>query len=167
MIQIQSFSLPAELLLFGVVAVFQLSVLWIMLVNLRRFSRKYNVLSREMYALVKRIEALTATRRERMIKHFDRLLAKLSNRLPPTIASQLSSSLIETEGKILTRLAELEPDLVTNERSRKRMDELILGMEQLEKKLIALTADTVRDIMLESRADLLDEERFVEQHLAA
>lgn len=120
-----------------------------------------------MFGLVRRIEALTSNRRELMVKQFDRMLANLSTRLPSTIAAQASQRIFETESKILTRLAELEPNLKKDEISRRKMDDLIRSMEGLEQTIVALTAEAVRKVMVESRSDLLDAENYSDSSAAA
>lgn len=138
-----------------------------MLASLRVASRERAELNKEMFGLLRKIEGLTATRREQMLKHYDKILENLSTRLPPTIAAQASATIFDTESKILARLAELEPAFAKDDASRRKMDELIKAMENLEQTIVALTADTVRKVMVESRRNLLDDEMYQEISLAA
>ncbi len=145
----------------------QLLVAVAVLVSIRSSARERNVLHKEMYGLVRRIEGLTSHRREQILKHYDGMLENLSMRLPPAIAAHTSSAILETESKILHRLAELEPSLGQDEGSRRKMDELIRSMEGLEKTIVALAADTVQRVMAEGRRSLLDGDRNDDFSLAA
>lgn len=137
------------------------------ILTLKSSARERAVLNKETFGLVKRLEGLTATRREQILKHYDSILDQLSNSLPPTIAAHTSQLIFETESKILTRLAELEPNLRTDDASRRKMDELIKSMETLEKTIVALASDTVRRVMNESRRTLLDDSQPAGMSLAA
>ncbi len=125
---------------------------------LRRFRSERQAVSQELFGLVKKVEGLTATKREQFQRQYDRLLQDLTKRLPTTIASEASTAIFETESLILTRLAELEPNLRRDDISFKKMDDLIKSMEQLEHTLIASTAQTVERVLVESRSGLLDPE---------
>lgn len=114
--------------------------------------------SKELFGLMKKIEALTANRREQLLKEYDKILENLTHRLPPIIAAQASESIIETESRILTRLAELEPSLKKDSASFKKMDELIQSMEKLEQTIVTSTAETVERVLVESRTVLLEEQ---------
>lgn len=138
-----------------------------MLLSLRMASSERALLNKEMFGLIKKLEGLTSSRREQMLKHYDKILASLSTRLPTTIAAQTSTMIFETESKILARLAELEPAFGKDESSKKKMDELIKSMENLEQTIVALTADTVRSVMVDSRRSLLDDDNFQDINLAA
>jgi hypothetical protein len=147
------------LLVTGTIALFiglQLLVGIAILIGSRAAARERHLLHKEMYGLVKRIEGLTANRREQILKHYDEMLEHLATRLPPTIAAHTSNAIIETESKILQRLAELEPSLGNDESSRRKMDELIRSMEGLEKTIVALAADTVQRVMAEGRRSLIE-----------
>ena len=160
--------ITAILLAAGAVLVtLQLALSIIMLISLRISSRERALLNREMFGLVKKLEGITASRREQMLRHYDRMLEGLMKRLPPTIAAQTGQVIFETESKILTRLAELEPSLKTDEDTQKKMNELIKSMESLDRTLVACTADTVRSVMAESRRSLLDDEAMDDISLAA
>ena len=138
-----------------------------MALSLRSASRERNSLNKEMFGLVKRIEAMTSSRREQMLKHYDKILSNLAMRLPPTIAAQASQTIFETESKILARLAELEPALQNDEIGKRKMEELIKSMESLEQTVVTITSEAVRKVMLESRSDLMEEDRFIEKSMAA
>lgn len=134
---------------------------------LRNAVNERTQLNKEMYGLVKRVEALTAGRREQILRHYDKILANLSVTLPPTIAAEAGQLIFETESKILSRLAELEPDMKSNELARRKMDELIKSMENLEGTLVAITAEAVRNVLIQSRSDLIIDESQIERSLAA
>lgn len=113
--------------------------------------------TRELLSLTKRLEGLTALRRERMVRHYDAMLATLSTRLPTSVASQVSPLVVEAEAKILRRLEELEPAM-TDEGAKQKMSDLVKSMERLEHTIVSLTADTVQQVMHEGRRSLLEEE---------
>ena len=154
----------------GVLGLFvglQLLLSIFMFAALRNSAKSRAQLDREMFGLVKKIEGLTAHRREQMLKHYDKILETLSSRLPPTIAAQTSQVIFETESKILARLAELEPNLSGDEAGRRKMDELIRTMEKLEQTIVVLAADTVRNVMVESRRNLIEQEDLSDERMAA
>jgi hypothetical protein len=154
----------------GLVGLFiglQLILTAAVLMSLRASARERSQLNKEMFGLVKRIEGLTSNRREQMLKHYDGMLEMLSTRLPPTIAAHTSQVIIDTESKILNRLAELEPNLRDDETSRKKMDELIASMEHLEQSIVASASDTVQRVMAEGRRSLLDDDKYADLTLAA
>lgn len=111
----------------------------------------------EMFGLLKKLEGLTASRREAMLKQYNKMVETLSVRLPPTIASQTGSLIFEAESKILGRLAELEPQIKADDISKRKMDELIKTMENLEQTLVTLTSDTVKKVMAESKSNFFDD----------
>jgi len=156
------FSCLAGLVLGGQVLI----CLW-MLVSLHLSTRERARLTKEVYGLLKKIEVLTSSKREKILKHYDGILQNLSTRLPPTIAAEVSQQIIETETKILRRIAELEPNLKNNLESRKKLDEIIHSMEGLERSIVVLASDTVRNVMIESRKSLMLESEEQEMELAA
>jgi len=120
-------------------------------------AQEQRTLNKEMFGLLKKIEGLTAQRREQILTQFDKLVESLTNRIPALVAAQASDKIFETESKILTRLAELEPSL-SNEEHKDKLDDVIHSMEALEKTLIAHTATAVHQVMLESRRSIFDED---------
>lgn len=145
----------------------QLGVALFVFLALRMTSKDVARLNREMFGLVKKLEGLTASRREQILKQYDQMLQVLSARIPPTIAQHTSNVIFEAESKILARLAELEPNLKGDEAGRRKMDELIASMESLEKTIVTLAADTVRQVMAESRRNLFDDDNVPPVSLAA
>jgi hypothetical protein len=125
---------------------------------MRAHSRERASMEREMFGLLRKLEGLTATKREQILRHYDSMLDTLSIRIPPAVAAQASKLVIDTESRILTRLAELEPNLKGDEESRRKMDELIKQMEHLEETIVATASDAVRSVMIDSRRSLFDEE---------
>ncbi len=141
-------------------ASFQFLLAIYMAVTMRIASKERALLNREMFGMVKKLEGLTAHRREIVLRHYDRILEVLSQRLPPAIAEQTSRMIFETESRILTRLAELEPSLREDEDGREKMDALIQTMESLEQTIVSLTADTVTKVMVEGRKNFLEDDAF-------
>lgn len=143
-------------------------LLGIYVISSTRFAlRECNRLNREMFGLVRKLEGLTSSRREQMLKAYNQMLDTLSARLPPTIAAETSNIIFETESKILSRLAELEPNLKQDENGKRKLNDLIKSMESLEKTIVTLAADTVQRVMVESRRDLFDDDSYSEKNLAA
>lgn len=138
-----------------------------MFIHLRIAAKEQAALSKEMFGLLKKLEGLTASKREQMLKHYDQILDNLSTRLPPTIAAHAGETIFETESKILSRLAELDPSLTKDGENKKKMEELVRSMESLEHTIISLTADTVKKVMVEARHSLMDEEKGFNSSLAA
>ncbi|MDC0358241.1 hypothetical protein OAO01_05435 [Oligoflexia bacterium] len=151
----------------GVAALAQFALSLYMGASLRIASRDRANLTKEMFGLVRKIEGLTSNRREQMLKHYDTILEELSTRLPPTIASEAGQMIFEMESNILSRLAELEPNLREDEASLKKMDSLIKSMEGLEATLVSLTANTVRNVMASRRRDLFHDPARDKESLAA
>jgi hypothetical protein len=143
-----------------VLTVFQLFLIGAMLVVLRIASKERAQSNREIFGLVKKIEGLTAERREQMLQHYDRMLEALSNKIPVMVASHAGEKIFETESRILARLAELEPNIKGSELGRRKVDELIKSMEGLEDTLINLTSDAVKQVLTESRKELLQDDHF-------
>lgn len=135
--------------------------------SLRSMGKEREILHREIFGLVKKIEGLTSSKREAMLKHYDGLLEVLSTKLPTAVASQSSQLIFETESKILARLAELEPNLQSDQKSKEKMDELIKSMECLEKTLVNLTSDAVKNVMVEGRRSLFEADSSFDVKLAA
>lgn len=138
-----------------------------MAINLRVSAQERRVLHTELLALTMKLEGLTAHRREVMVKHYDRMLQTLTVRLPSSIAAHAGQAIFDTESRIISRLAELEPNLQSDGEAQQKMDELIQSMEGLERTLVALTSDAVTQVMNEGRRSLLDDRRFDEPGLAA
>ncbi|MBN8548378.1 MAG: hypothetical protein J0M12_03565 [Deltaproteobacteria bacterium] len=143
---------------FTLIAMLHCAVSLFVYYSLRAANREREITSKELFGLMKKIEGLTASRREHLLKEYDKILENLTHRLPPIIAAQASESIIETESRILTRLAELEPNLKKDDISFKKMDELIQSMEKLEQTLVTSTAETVERVLVESRTVLLEQQ---------
>ncbi|NDC39705.1 MAG: hypothetical protein EBZ48_16965 [Proteobacteria bacterium] len=133
---------------------------------IRAHNRERATMEREVFGLLRKLEGITATKREQILRHYDSMLDTLSLRLPPAVAAQTSKLIVDTESRILTRLAELEPNLKSDEGSRKKMDELIKQMEHLEETIVLTASDAVRSVMLDSRRTLFDDERSDPEHLS-
>ncbi len=124
---------------------------------LRDSNRERSKLHTDMFGLLRKIEGLTSSKREQMLKHYDAILEDLTHRLPPAIAAQAGEVIFDTESKILSRLAELEPNLKEDAQGMEKMDQLIKSMENLETTIVRLTADAVQNIFTESRKSLFEE----------
>ena len=152
-------ALDQPIVVFGtILLLLQFAVVVYMAISLRIAGREREVIHREIFGLVRRMEGLTSHRREQIIKHYDKMLDTLSCRLPTAVASQASQVIFDAESRILQRLAELEPELRNDEIGRRKMDDLIKSMENLEHTLVSITSDTVRKVMVEGRAKLLEGE---------
>lgn len=138
----------------------QLLVLLYALFSVKGAARERAALTKEIYGLTKKIEGLTANKRDQMAAEYDRIVQTLAARLPTVIAGKASDAIVETEEKILTRLAELEPNLRGSQESREKLSSLVASMESLERKVVGLTAETVQQVMHESRQRLFDEAPF-------
>jgi len=151
---------PALLLALAGLLGLQLLLTIYMGVSLYIASRERAAMNREIFGMLRKIEGLTSHRREQVLRHYDKMLESLSHRLPPLVASQTSQMIYDTESRILTRLAELEPDLRADPKGQEKMNSLIASMENLEHTIVTLTADTVKRVMVEGRRSLIDEDTF-------
>ncbi len=124
---------------------------------LRSASKERQQMNKEMFGILRKIEGLTSHRREQMLKQYDKILDTLSTRLPPTLAAEAGKLIFEMESRILSRLAELEPNLKHDKDAKRKLNELICQMEQLEKTVVNLTSDTVHSVLAERRSELFRE----------
>ncbi|WKZ57596.1 MAG: hypothetical protein QY326_02725 [Bdellovibrionota bacterium] len=150
----------ALLLVAGMAILIQLGLIVSMALALRAAAREQAKLHTEVFGLVRKLEGLTLSRREQVIKHYNRILETLSAQLPTTVAARAGQVIFDTESRMLEQLAELEPNLNANESSKRKLDELILSMERLEQTLVSLTAETVQKVMVEGRRSLLESDQF-------
>jgi hypothetical protein len=144
-----------------IAVVLQLVISLYMFGSLRSSAKDRERLNKEMFGLLRKIEGLTASKREQMLKHYDSILETLALRLPPTVASEAGQMIFEMESRLLSRLAELEPALKDDEISQRKMDGIIKSMENLEATIISLTSDTVHKVLAEGRQDLFREDLLV------
>jgi hypothetical protein len=119
--------------------------------------RERSLQRRELLHITQKIEFLTAPVRERVVGHYDGVLADLIERVPTVIAREAGGKIFETESRIISRLAELEPNLKGDPRTREKMNGLIESMESLEATVSAAAADTVRTTLNEARRGLVAE----------
>lgn len=143
---------------FALATLIQVLVFTCMLRVLGKAQKERTEIHREIFGLVKKIEGYTAQRREQMLKHYDKVIEKLANHIPTAIAAEAGTVIFETESKILQRLAEIEPNLRQDKEAKKKLDDLICNMENLEHTIINLTSDAVQKIMLDGRKTLIEEE---------
>jgi len=151
-----------ELLTVALSAAIVSTVLLSSIVYLRRLAREVLAANREMFGLTKKMEAMTASRRAHFVHEYDKIVNQLLRKLPANIAAKAGDSIFTTQKQILTRLAELEQLAGTDRESRKQMEEIILSMEQLEAQLVRVTADTVIEVMSDTRKRILEDERFAD-----
>lgn len=109
-----------------------------------------------MFGLMKRIEGMTSDKRTKMITEFDHVLDRLSTRLPPVLASRAGQALYEAEKSLLQKMVSLEARLDQTPQEQEELNQIIESLESLDTQIIALTADTVHEVMLESRKHLFD-----------
>lgn len=118
---------------------------------LSRAAKERRAVNRHTYGLLKKVEGLVIKKEERLIEEFDLLLDSLGKHIPKAISEKAGLAIYETEKKILTRLAELEPDLKEDEAAISRMNDLIQSMEKLEESVIRIASEVVRNELLEKR----------------
>lgn len=167
MLEISETHLIAGALLLAGALLFQVLLAIVLIVTLKSSARERDRFYRELFGLMKKLEGLTTSKRELLLKQYDRLHESLAARLPSTIAATASEHLFETERRILSRLAELEPNLKKDVEGKKKMEELIRSMENLEHTIVALTADTVKKVLSEGRHEFFMDQKDTEITLAA
>lgn len=142
-------------------SIFQLLISIILVSSVKNLNKETHALLREAFGCLRKIEGLTASRREQLQRQYDKIMEQLTARLPVIIASQASASIFETEKKILTRLAELEPNLKNDVTAQRKLNELIKSMEDLEQTVVNLTSESVRKVLADSKGDFFpDDERM-------
>jgi hypothetical protein len=137
-------------ILLGALAL-QISISAYLLICNRRTVRETRTMEREIFGLMKRIEGLTASGRERMLKTYDRILEELEHKLPEAVAAKAGELMNDTETKILTRLAEIEPNLHGDLEGQRKFDDLLVTMERLEQTVVETASDAVRHVVDETR----------------
>ena len=142
----------------GCVTVFQVLAIATLISSFHRLKKETSELLKETHGCMRKIEGLTASRREAFVKQYEKLHEQLTTRVPITVASHASTSIFEAEKKILTRLAELEPQMKADPVSLRKFDDLIRTMEDLEQTIVTLTAESVKKVLHDSRGDFLAEE---------
>lgn len=160
MIEVNENLLLLTTVLTAFAALSQIAVSLFVILWARNSSKEMMTLVREAYGSLRKVEGLTASKREQIAKQYDRIIDNLTSRLPITIASHASHTIFEAERRILTRLAELEPNLKNDEKSKEKMEDLIRTMENLEETIVALTAESVRKVLVETRADILTDQEI-------
>lgn len=159
------FSETGLLLFVGAVGLVQLLFILAAVFALKHFRSEQRKLNRDTYGIMRKIEGLTSRKRDQMAKHFDKILEELSMKLPSTIAARAGEKIFETEKQILSRLAELEPQLRDDKESLEKMDTIIKTMEELEATLIQVTSESVYSVLLENKRSLFSDED--DENLAA
>ena len=131
----------------------QLIALFVLMAGIRNSNRSVDDSVKELFGIMKKIEGLTAGKREQMLLEFDKIIHSLSLRLPVAVASQASDMIFDAQSKILQRLAEIDPS-IKDEKNKEKMDELIKSMEGLQETLITLSSDAVRKALSEARKEI-------------
>ena len=158
---LHAFALDSTSLLFGAFAAVQLFAALAVYQYVRSIAKEHHLLTRELFGALKKIEGYTAHRREQMVRHYDEMLVKLQQEVPRTISERTSDLVFDTERRILTRLAELEPNLKGDAESLEKMDSLIQSMERLEASVSLAAADAANAVLGEGRKILLTEQEEV------
>lgn len=125
--------------------------------HLRATAQRHDRLHNQTFALMKKVEGFTAPKREEVLRNFDELLERLRTELPHQLTAEVGERIFEAETKILSRLAELEPNLAEDEVARRKMEELIRSMEQLEAKITVTAVDAVISVLRDTRHTLFIE----------
>ena len=133
--------------------VLQICIAAYLYISSRASHKAMNDSVRELYGIMKKIEGLTATRREQLMLEFDRIVQTLSLRLPTVVSAHVGDAVFDAESKILKRLAEVDPS-IKDEKNKEKMDELIKSLEGLQESLVTVTTETVRKALLDARKDL-------------
>lgn len=113
---------------------------------------------KELFGLLKKLEGLTAYRREVMLKHYDSILGGLEKELPQILGAELGESIVQTESALLSRLADLDPRLKHDPDARRKLDQLIVSMEGLEREVVKITTETVSRALSENRQHFMLEQ---------
>lgn len=125
-----------------------------MLMYIRASGRESSALNRETFGLVKKLEGLTATKREQMLLHIDKLLEDLEISLPNSISKEAGQRIYEVESRILSRLAELEQLLEKDPYSKQKIEDLIKSVEGMERSVITAAAQQAKKVVLDNRNSL-------------
>lgn len=141
-----------------VVLLFQTLILAITLLKTQRAHREREDLYKELFALMRKIEGMSAGKRAMVLHQFDNLLDSLVKQLPTRIAVEAGERIFETESRLLKTLAEIEPGLSADAPGHLHLEHLIQSMENLEATVVSLTCDSVRQAMLDVRETLLNQD---------
>ena len=132
---------------------FQLGLASYLFFSSRASHKALNDGVRELYGIMKKIEGLTATRREQLHGEFDRIVQTLGLRLPTVIASQAGDRIFEAESRLLKHLSEIDPG-IKDEKNKEKIDDLIKSLESLQESVISITSETVRTALMDARKEL-------------
>lgn len=106
---------------------------------------------RGVYGILKKIEGLTADRRTQMLFRYDQLVERLQRRLPTIVANRISAEIEELESGIISRLSAIDADLLSDGGDPEELEQLLKTMERLERAVLTITTDTVRESLNEGR----------------
>ena len=115
---------------------------------------------KELYGTMKKIEGLTAGKREQILREYDRIVQDLRLRLPSVIAAQASDAIFDTEKTVLQRLAEIDPS-IRDEARKEKLDELLRSMERLQETIVQGVCETVQKSLAEARREIASDESTV------
>lgn len=143
------------LVLSCVILTLQGVILAAMFFKTNRAHRERELLYRELFALMQKIESMSAGKRGMVLHQFDNLLDSLVKQMPSRIAVEAGERIFETESQFLKTLSELEPGLISDPSSQRRIEQLVQSMENLEATVVSLTCESIRQAMLDVRQSLL------------
>ena len=150
--------LETALTAIGVIFTFQLITVLYMVITLRRAASERAKINRDTFGLLKKVEGLVARKQEKIAKEYDRLLEQMTLQVPISIAKEAGNEIFETEKYVLTRLAELEPELKDDGLAMQKMETIIKTMEGLESTVISATSKAVERVLIENRKDLFSDD---------
>ena len=127
-----------------------------LIVGMRSGVREREKHRRELGRLREKVEILTAPSTARYLSECNTLFSELLQSLPAVVKRQAGAQIFDIESRILTRLAELEPDLRRDPHSRGRMNELIESMESLEGAVCTIAAETLQGGLQEAHKRILE-----------
>jgi hypothetical protein len=135
----------------------QLITALFILIVLYRAAKERQEVNRNTFGLLKKIEGLVARKQEKLLEEYDSVLEDLQREIPKAISKKAGLAIYEAERKILTRLAELEPDLKNDKTAINKMNELIKNMEALEASVIHIASEVVKEELLSKRKDIFSD----------
>ena len=118
---------------------------------LRESSEESNVLNRQTFGLLKRVEGIVASKQQQICAEYDAMLSTLSNTLPKIVSEKAGREVQATQRQILMRLAELEPKVRGDKIASDKMNELIKSTQELEFAMMNAASYSVEQVLFEAR----------------
>ena len=118
---------------------------------LRESTEENNLLNRQTFGLLKRVEGIVATKQQQICAEYDSMLSTLSNKLPKIVSEKAGKEVQATQRQILMRLAELEPKLRDDKVATDKMNELIKSTQELEFAMMNAASYSVEQVLHEAR----------------